>query len=149
LLFCKIFFGTMNATLAFVFLAEQCAAVFLGPVGKVNYKGFHLLAGSLTEGFGTAEIDGVRLDEVGIELMLADELAEAVADLGPTIVSVFPIDRLRREPLRLLRGGNWFGKRTDLLDGADADAVGLAECPVDRPGLGYPHLGAVDQGRHI
>jgi hypothetical protein len=49
LLFCKIFFGTMSATLAFVFFAQQCVAVFLGPVGKVNYKGFHLLAGSLTE----------------------------------------------------------------------------------------------------
>jgi hypothetical protein len=64
-------------------LAEQCVAVFLGPVGKVNYKGFHLLTGSLTEGLGTAELDGVGLDEVGIELMLADKLAEAIADLGP------------------------------------------------------------------
>jgi hypothetical protein len=48
----------MNATLAFVFLAEECVAVFLGPVGKVNYKGFHLLAGSLTEGLSAAEKQG-------------------------------------------------------------------------------------------
>jgi len=59
-------------------LAEQCVAVFLGSVGKVNYKGFHLLAGSLTEELSAAEVDGVGLDEVGIELILADELAEAV-----------------------------------------------------------------------
>jgi hypothetical protein len=32
----------------------------------------------------------------------------------------------------------------DLFDRADADAVGLAQSPVDRPGLGRPHLGAAD-----
>lgn len=42
-------------------------------------EGFDLLAGSLTEGLGAAEVDGVGLDEVGVELMLADQLAEAVA----------------------------------------------------------------------
>ena len=36
-------------------MAEQCVAVFLGSVGKVNYKGFHLLAGSLTEELSAAE----------------------------------------------------------------------------------------------
>jgi len=32
-------------------------------------EGFDLLAGGFAEGLGTAEIDGVGLDEIGIELM--------------------------------------------------------------------------------
>ena len=46
-----------------------------------------LAATSFTCGFaeslGAAEIDGVGLHQVGIELVLADQLAETVADLGP------------------------------------------------------------------
>ena len=130
-------------------LAEQGIAVFLGPVGQVGDEVFDLLTSRFAEGFGAAEIDGIGLDQVGIELVLADQLAEAVADLGAAVVSVLAIDRLRRELLRLPRRRNRFGKRADLLDRADADAVGLAQGPVDRPGLGHPHLGAMDQGRHI
>ncbi len=81
--------------------------------------------------------------------LLADQLAEAVADLGATVVSVLSIDRLGWELLRLPRGRSGFGKRPDFLDRADADAVGLAQGPVDRPGLGHTHLGAVDQGGDI
>jgi hypothetical protein len=57
----------------------------------MNDEAFNLLAGGLAEGFGAAEIDGVGLDEVGIELVLADQLAEAVSDLGATVVSFFPL----------------------------------------------------------
>ena len=46
-------------------------------------------------------VDGVGLDQVGIKLVLGDELAEAVADLGSTVVSVLAIDRLGWELLRL------------------------------------------------
>ena len=76
--------------------------------------------------------------------MVADQLAEAVPDLGTAIISVLAIHGLWWNLFRLPRGGNWFGKRADLLDRADADAIGLAQGPVDRPGLGHPHLGAVD-----
>jgi hypothetical protein len=31
----------------------------------VDNEGFHLLAGGFAEGLGTAEVDGVGLDEVG------------------------------------------------------------------------------------
>ena len=110
---------------------------------------FNLLAGGLAEGLGTAEIDGVGLDQVRIELVLADELAEAIANFGPAVVSVLAIDQLGRELLRLPRGWNRFGKRADFLDRADSDAVGLAQGPVDRPSLSYPHFGAADQWRHI
>jgi hypothetical protein len=81
--------------------------------------------------------------------VLADQLAEAVADFGPAVVSVLSIDRLRWEFPRLARGGNWFGKGSDFLNRADADAVGLAQSSVDRPGFGHTHFGAMDQGRDI
>jgi hypothetical protein len=69
-------------------LAEQRVTVFLGPVGQVGDEAFDLLAGGFAEGLGAAEIDGVGLHEVGIELVLADQLAEAVADFGASVVSV-------------------------------------------------------------
>ena len=70
-----------------------------GPVGQVGDKAFDLLPGGLAEGFGAAEIDGVGLDQVGIELMLADELAEAVADFGTAVVSVLASTLLNRHTL--------------------------------------------------
>ena len=60
----------------------------------MRHKAFDLLAGGFAEGLGAAEIDRVRLDQVGIELVLADELAEAVTDLGAAVA--IAIDRLRR-----------------------------------------------------
>jgi len=73
--FARTFLGSGIA----VELAEQCVAVFLGPIGQMSNKAFDLLAGGFAEGLGAAEVDGVGLDQVGIELMLADQLAEAVA----------------------------------------------------------------------
>src|SRR5438094_6402723 len=82
----------------------------------------------------------------GIKLMLADELAQAVPDFG---AAVTPVDRLWRELLRLSRGLSSLREGPDFLDRADTDAVGLAQGPVDRPGLRDTHLGAVDQRRDI
>jgi hypothetical protein len=81
--------------------------------------------------------------------MLADQLAEAIPDFGTAVVSVLAIYRPGRKLLRLPGRRSRFGKRPDFLDRADADAVGLAQGPVDRPGFGHAHLGAVDQGRDI
>jgi len=75
-------------------LAEQGVAVFFGPVCQMRYKAFNLLTGSFAESFGAAEIDGVGLHQIGIELMLTDQLAEAVADFGTAVVSVRAIDGL-------------------------------------------------------
>src|SRR5258707_15825048 len=96
-------------------------------------EAFDLLAGGFAESLGAAKIDRVGLEEVWIELMLTDQLAETVADLGSTVVAILPIDRLGRHLLRLPGGWSGFGKRADLLDRADADAVGLAQGPVDSP----------------
>jgi len=47
---------------------------FSAQPGQVRNKAFDLLAGGFAEGLGTAEINRVGLDEVGIELVLADLL---------------------------------------------------------------------------
>jgi len=57
----------------------------------VGDEAFDLLAGGFAEGLGAAEIDGAGLDEVGIELVLSDQLTEAVADLGSAVVSILPL----------------------------------------------------------
>src|SRR5207244_3064799 len=72
-------------------LAKQSVTILLGPVREVRNKVFDLVACGFAEGFGAAEIDSVGLDEVGIQLVLADELAETVADLGAAVV---PVGRL-------------------------------------------------------
>src|SRR6202035_3608719 len=135
--------GTFLVSGVAVELAEQGIAIFLGPVGQVSDESFNLLTGRFAEGFGAAKINGVLLDQARVELVLADQLAEAVADLGSAVVSVLAIDRLGREFLRLPGGRSRFGERADLLDRADADAVGLAQSAVHSPSLGHPHLGPV------
>jgi len=55
----------------------------------------------------------VGLDAVRIELMLADQLSEAIADLGSTVVSVVTVSRL---------GGGFF----DFLE----DGTGSANEPI-------------------
>src|ERR1039458_10011383 len=69
-------------------LAEQGIAVLLGPVGQLLDEVLHLLPAGLPERFCAAEVDGVGLYQFGIELVLADDLAEAVAALGATAVPV-------------------------------------------------------------
>jgi hypothetical protein len=80
-------------------------------------------------------------------LVLADELAEAVADRATTVVPV-AICRLG-QLLGLWTRIGLTSEGTDLLDRADADAVGLAEGAVDGTGFGHAHLGAVNEWRDI
>ncbi len=49
---------------------------------------FDLLARGLAQSLGAAEIGGVRLNEVGVELMLADQLTKAVANPRAIAVAV-------------------------------------------------------------
>ena len=76
--------------------------------------------------------------------MLTNELAKAVANFGAAVVAV-SICRLGREFLRLAGGLRRFGEGTDFLDGADADAVGLAQSAVDSACFGDAHFGTVDK----
>src|SRR5208282_2082960 len=92
--------------------------------------------------FRAAEVDGIGLYEFGIELVLADDLAQTVADLRATAIPV-PIRVLGRKLFDRIRS------RSDFLDGAEADPVGLAQGPIDCPGLGHTHLGATDERGNI
>src|SRR5271165_1929239 len=69
-------------------LAEQSIAVSLGRLGKLLDEAFDLLAGGVFEGFGSAEVDGVGFHQLGIEPVLANDLAETVADFVTGTVAV-------------------------------------------------------------
>ena len=62
-------------------LAEQSIAVLLGPVGQLLDEVLNLVAGGISESLRAAEVDGVGLYEFGVEFVLADDLAETVANL--------------------------------------------------------------------
>src|SRR2546426_6160215 len=126
-------------------LAEQSVAVFFSPVGQMNYKSFDLLTLRFTQSFDSAKIRGVRLHQVGIELMLANDLAKAIADLWAAASVCRLRGELARLPLRLRQ----LGSRSDFLDRANADTIGLAQCTVDRSSLGDTHFGTMHQGRDI
>jgi hypothetical protein len=80
--------GTFFLAEVAVELAEQGIAVFFGPVGQLLDEGFHLFAGGIAKRLDATEVGGVGLDQVGIELTLADELAKAVANFRAAVVSV-------------------------------------------------------------
>ena len=62
-------------------LAEQRIAIFFGPIGQLSDKVFNLFAGGISQSFCAAEFDGICLYQIGIELMLADDLAETISYL--------------------------------------------------------------------
>jgi len=74
--------------------------------------------------------------------VLADDLAQPVPNLGSTAVAVSIC-----VPGRKLF--NRTRKRSDLLDRADADAVGLPQGSVDSSSFGDAHFGAADEGGDI
>ena len=61
-------------------LAEQCIAILRGPVGQLLDEVLNLFPAGLAECLGAAEVDGKGLDQLRIELVLADDLAQPVAD---------------------------------------------------------------------
>jgi len=77
-------------------LAEQRVAVFLCPLGEVLDEILDLFARGFPKRFHRAEVGRVGFDQIGIELMLADDLAEAIPD--STAGSV-PVSRLWRKLL--------------------------------------------------
>lgn len=103
-----------------------------------------LLAGRIAKRLNATEIGRIGLDQVRIELVLANQLAEAVANLGAAVVPV-SVCRLRRELFRLSARLRWFSKGPDFLDGTDTDAVRLAESTIDSSCLCHSHFGAVNK----
>src|SRR5207249_8755920 len=79
-------------------LAEQGIPIFFGPVSEMSNEVFDLLSGGFAQSFDCAKIRRIGLHQIGIELMPADDLAQAIADFGAAVV---PVSRLRRELARL------------------------------------------------
>ncbi len=69
----------------------------------------YLFPAGLSERLRAAEVDGVGLDQFGVELVLADDLAQTVADFGASAMPV-PICVLWRKLLNRIRN------RSDFLD---------------------------------
>jgi hypothetical protein len=109
-------------------------------------KVLDLLTGGLSERLRAAEVDSIGFHEFGIELLPANDLAEAVANLGagPIAIAVpISMSALGREFL----ARRW--DRANLLDRADADSISFAEGAINRPSFCDPHLGPADKGRNI
>src|SRR5579864_1859717 len=81
-------------------LTEQGIAIFVGPIGQVCDKILDLFARCFPKRFHAAEISGIKFDQIRIELMLADDLAESVAHSAATPVTVC---RLRAKLFRIRR----------------------------------------------
>ncbi len=69
-------------------LAEQGIAIFLGPIGQFLDEVLNLLAGGFSKGLGATVVDGVCLDQFGIELVLTNDLAETVTNLRPRTIAI-------------------------------------------------------------
>ena len=54
-------------------------------------KAFDLLSGGIPQVRSTARIGGIRFDEVGIELMLADQKAETITESSMTVLMAIVI----------------------------------------------------------
>src|SRR5690348_9200441 len=82
--------------------------------------------------------------------MLADELTELIAQagLGVRAMAVHPLWRALLVII-IMGARRRRGKRTDLFNRADADAIRLAQGTIDRPGFRHAHLGSVDQRRDV
>jgi hypothetical protein len=144
-----LLFGALFDTWVAVELAEQGIAVPTCPVGEVLDELLDLGAGRFFERTGAAVVHGISLDECRIELVLAYQLAQTVADPRAAIAIPSGLARLRWPPARLSQRFCIAITNSEFLDRAEADAVGFAECPVYRTGLGHAHLGATNEERDI
>jgi hypothetical protein len=77
-------------------VAEEGLAILLSRVGQVLNELFDLLAAGVLQRIGAAEVDGIGFNQFGVELVLADQLAEPVANPMPGNVAVCP-GNARRE----------------------------------------------------
>src|SRR5579862_789491 len=113
-------------------------------------EGFHRFAASLAEYFHATEVCCVGLHQVGIEVELANQKAELVAEAGleafGTILAKRAIPVRRRQlVIRFARTR----QRTQFLDGNDADSAHFAQGSVDGAGFGDTHLRPANRRRNV
>lgn len=58
---------------------KKASVVFAGPFSEVIDEGFDHIPAGASQLFGSAELSGIALHEMGIELVLADQEAQAIA----------------------------------------------------------------------
>src|SRR5258708_3119217 len=106
------------------------------------------LSAGVFECQGATEVGGVRLDQGGIEVVLADEHTQPVSQLG------LPVTRTIR--VRRFYGLGLFPGRTrrvsqpaQLMERTEPDSVSLTKSPIDGSRLSHSHLRATNQRRSI
>ena len=119
--------------------ADQRIPVFFGAIGKMGDKGLDQFAARAAECFGATEISGIRLHEVRIEFVLADQKTELMPETRLAVTGTVGRTRSARCRRWWRHGGRpWrTRKRTQLLDGAETDPISLAKGPIDRSSLGH------------
>ena len=126
-------------------LADEPLAIFGGALSQIVDKGFDLISAGISQGGGTAAVSCVGLHEARVELVLADQQAEAVAEARLAVVVA--ITSVRGDfGLISQFGCLGSGRPAELLDRTEPDALGLTEGAVDGAGFSDAHLGAMDHG---
>jgi hypothetical protein len=67
-------------------LADQPVAIFRGAHGQIVNEVFDLLSAGLSQGGSSTVVSGVGFHESSIEVVLADQQAEAVAETRLAVV---------------------------------------------------------------
>src|SRR5260370_11883689 len=106
-------------------------------------KRLNQLSAGLFEGPGATEVGGIRLDQGGIEVVLADKHAQPVPQFGLPVTRTIRVSRLYGLVLFPAGGGTGrVGQPAQLLNRAEPNPVGLAQGSIDGARLSDAHLGA-------
>jgi hypothetical protein len=76
-------------------LADQPLAIFGGTLGEIVDEGFDQIPAGIAKCGGTAVVGGVSLNEASIEMVLANEKAEAVSEARLTIAIMLAVVSVR------------------------------------------------------
>jgi hypothetical protein len=123
-------------------MTDEALVVAGSPLTEVVNEVLDHPAARVAELLGAAELGGVGLHQGRIEAMLADQLAETVAEARLAVVAIGAV-------IALMVWIQRAGQGTKLLDRTEADAVGLAQGPVDGACLGDAQFAAVEPRRYI
>ena len=130
-------------------LADQGISVLFCSRSQMGDEGLDQFTAGATESFGTAEVCGIGLHEIRIEVVLADQKAELIPQAEAGRCPSRWRSEIRLNDEGVAEGLGELENAPKLLNRAEADPVGLAQGAIDRPCLSDAHLSSVDQGRDI